>query len=44
MNSDDQTMKIVEDFLGEELYEYDAGDADLLDADWDGEDMFASLG
>lgn len=42
MNSDDKTIDLIEEFLGDDLDEYDAPVGDLLDADWDGEDMFAA--
>ncbi len=42
MYSDDKTMDLIEEFLGEDEFDYDASESDLLDADWDGEDMFAA--
>lgn len=42
MNSDDKTLDLIEEFLGSDDYDYDGPEGDLLDADWDGEDMFAA--
>lgn len=43
MNTDDKTLDLIEEFLGEDDgYDFDAPVADLLDADWDGEEMFAA--
>ena len=42
MNTEDKTLELIEEFLGADQDEFDAGVAELLDADWDGEDMFAA--
>jgi len=42
MYSDDKTLDLIEEFLGDEQDDFDLADADLLDSDWDGEEMFAA--
>ena len=42
MNTDDKTLALIEEFLGDVQDDFDAPETDLLDADWDGEDMFAA--